>query len=136
MTEPSFPEHFDIAMHELYGRIVRECGERYHPTRFHGMLETYGGLETARRLLRDPNFFSYGFERLCELGRADLTMEAMILSLGYRSELFTPEELATATERLAIGKELSARRSAAAKSHRRSPPEPSSKPFRKKRPAS
>jgi len=54
----SLERRFDDAMHELYARIVRECGERYHPTVFHDMLERYGGLETARRLLSpDADFF-------------------------------------------------------------------------------
>ena len=134
MTDPSLAERFDAAMHELYGRIVRECDDRYHPTRFHGMLETYGGVETARRLLRDPNYFSYGFERLCELDRPDLTMEAMILSLSYRRKLFTAEELSAAAERLAIAKDLAARQ-AAAKPRRRSK-SGSGRGASKKRPAS
>jgi len=63
----SLEQRFDEAMHELYSRIVHECGRKYHPTIFHDMLESQGGLETAHRLLRsDADFFSYGFERLCE----------------------------------------------------------------------
>lgn len=92
---------FDLAMHELYSRIVRECGGRYHPTKFHDMLEQHGGVETAHRLLRpDADFFSYGFQRLCELKKSHLTMEAMILELDYANQLFTAEELRTAKERL------------------------------------
>lgn len=94
-------------MHDLYGRIVRECRGRYHPTQFFEMLERYGGLETAHRLLRpDADFFSYGFQRLGELKKLDLTMEAMILSLDYRNELFTSAELATAMQRLNAAREM------------------------------
>ena len=102
---------FDHAMHELYARIVRECGGRYHPTKFHDMLERYGGLETARRLLRsDADFFSYGFERLCELKKPQLTMEAMILGLDYAEALFTPAEMDTATDRIKAAERLYANR--------------------------
>ncbi len=48
----SLERRFDEAMHELYGRIVRECDGRYHPIVFHDMLERYGGLDAAHRLLR------------------------------------------------------------------------------------
>jgi hypothetical protein len=98
MTEP-LERRFDDAMYELYSRIVRECGGRYHPAIFHDMLERYGGLETAHRLLRpDADFFSYGFERLCELKKPHLRIEAMILGLDYADALFTPTERATAED--------------------------------------
>jgi hypothetical protein len=97
----SLDQRFDEAMHELYSSIVRACGGKYRPTIFHDMLESQGGLETAHRLLRpDADFFSYGFQRLCELKKADLTMEAMILRLDYADQLFTAAEIQTAGERL------------------------------------
>jgi hypothetical protein len=62
----------------------------YRPTIFHDILKTLGGLETAHRLLRpDADFFSYGFQRLCEMKKVDLTMEAMILDLDYADKLLT-----------------------------------------------
>jgi hypothetical protein len=71
------------------------------------MLETHGGLETAHRLLRpDADFFSYGFQRLCEMKKPDLTMEAMILDLDYADQLFTAAELQTAEERLKAAEQL------------------------------
>lgn len=98
---------FNLAIYDLYGRIVNACAGRYHPTLFFGMLEQYGGLATAHRLLKpDADFFSYGFQKLCELGRSDLTMEAMILGLEYRGQLFSAEELRTAQERLAAAQQL------------------------------
>jgi hypothetical protein len=81
---------------------VRTCGKRYHPTKFHEMFESLGGLETANRFLSpDADFFSYGFERLCEMGKSDLTMEALILDPDYAAKLFSKKELDTARERLA-----------------------------------
>ena len=100
---------FDVAMHDLYRRIVLECRGHYHPRDFYGMIEKHGGLTTAHILLRDPNFFTYGFNRLCELRRPDLTMEAMILALNYKEELFSEKELATARERLEAGRRMSLR---------------------------
>ena len=99
---PELPleRRFDHAMHELYSRIVREAGG-YNPTRFFGMMEQYGGLEAAHRLLKpDADFFSYGFEHLSKMGRSDLTMEALILTLDYKDQLFSSRELATAEQRL------------------------------------
>jgi hypothetical protein len=55
----SLERHFDEAMHELYGRIVRECGGRYHPTIFHDMIEKHGGLQTAHLLLKPDAYFTY-----------------------------------------------------------------------------
>ncbi len=93
-------------MHELYGRIVREAGG-YKPTVFFRMIEQYGGLEAARRLLRpDADFFSYGFDHLSQMRRSDLTMEALILSLDYKDQLFSSSELATAEERLQAARQL------------------------------
>jgi hypothetical protein len=103
---------FDQAMHDLYCRIVLECGGRYHPKIFHDMLESYGGVETAHRLLRpDAEFFSYGFQKLCELKKLHLTMEAMILALDYANCIFTAAELRTAEERLRAAKQMYAQSS-------------------------
>jgi hypothetical protein len=105
MTDRSFEQRFNEAMHELYSRIVRESG--YNPTMFWAMIERYGGLETAHRLLKaDADFFSYGFEKLCQMRRHDLTMETLILSLDYKEYLFTADELATAEERLKAARQL------------------------------
>ena len=106
MPHSSLESRFDDAMHELYGRIVREA-KGYTPSVFFRMIEEYGGLEAARRLLRpDADFFSYGFDHLSQMGRSDLTMEALILSLDYKDQLFTPRELTTAEERLQAAQQL------------------------------
>ena len=88
----SLEQRFDVAMHELYGRIVRESGGRYHPTVFHDMLERYGGLDTAHRLLRpDADFFSYGFQRLCELEKPHLTIEALTRAIHRNRKKWRPQ---------------------------------------------
>src|SRR5260221_8486327 len=105
MPELSLESRFEDSMHELYARIVREG--QYTPTVFFRMIHESGGLEAAHRLLKpDANFFSYGFEHLCKMRRNDLTMEALILSLDYRFQLFTAKELATAEERLTAARQL------------------------------
>jgi hypothetical protein len=59
------------------------------------------------RLLKpDADFFSYGFEHLCQMRHDDLTIEAFILSLGYRDQLFSAREIAIAIERLAAARQL------------------------------
>lgn len=71
-------------------------GANYNPTRFLQMLNQYGGVETAKRLIKknkDSGRISDGFIKLSyELNRQDLTMEYVILKPEY-SELFTPEEI-------------------------------------------
>jgi hypothetical protein len=39
---------------------------------------------------------------MCKMRRDDLTMEALILSISCRDQIFSPREIATATERLAV----------------------------------
>jgi hypothetical protein len=105
-TDDLSPERrFNEAMHELYGKIVRESG--YTPTVFFRMIVQHGGLEAAHRLLKpDADFFSYGFEHLCKIRRDDLTMEALIVSLDYRDQILSTREIATANERLAAARQL------------------------------
>src|SRR5260221_13890114 len=105
MPELSLESRFEDAMHELYARIVREG--QYPPTVFFRMIHESGGLETAHRLLKpDANFFSYGFEQLCQMGRPDLTMEHFIRSLDYKDQLFSARELTTAEDRLNAARQL------------------------------
>ena len=105
MADVSLEGRFNDAMHELYSRIVREAA--YTPTIFFRMIEQHGGLGAAHRLLKpDADFFSYGFEHLCKIRRDDLTMEALILSLDYRDQLFTAKDLEIAEERLKAARQL------------------------------
>lgn len=70
----------------------------YYPIRFLDMVHRKGGLATAKQLLRTEHV-SYGFLRLKELDRLDLTLEALVLQEQW-SELFTDGELAIARRRL------------------------------------
>jgi hypothetical protein len=50
----------------------------YNATYFLRMVSEHGGLETARRLLAAPSP-AEGFSRLYEIGRVDLSVEALVL---------------------------------------------------------
>ena len=85
--------------HEEMLRIYDACVEiGYRPTIFLRMVREHGGVETAHRLIAGE-VQQYGFERLWEAGRLDLSVEALVLRGPWRS-LFRPEELAEAQRRL------------------------------------
>jgi hypothetical protein len=88
-------KEFHHAMVSIYERARHECG--YNATRFLQMVNSRGGLQAARLLLHGP--LTDGFAALWELGRLDITMEALILQATW-SQLFTDEELEIARRRL------------------------------------
>lgn len=96
VDESGMEAQFDRRMWKIYEDAKAEL--RYNATRFLEMLSTRGGLDTAHMLLRSPGV-SEGFTELWSRGRSDLTVEALVLESPFDA-LFTPEELATARERL------------------------------------
>ncbi|MCI0701193.1 MAG: hypothetical protein L0241_08950 [Planctomycetia bacterium] len=78
-------------------REATACG--YVPRIFERMLREHGGVQTAKQLIASGDI-QYGFERLAELGRLDITLEQVMLCPEY-APLFTPEELEAARWRLA-----------------------------------
>jgi len=88
------PKAFERAMIEIYEE-AKSFG--YIPSIFRKMIADYGGVETARRLIRKP--VTSGFEKLWENQRLDLSVEALIVRPEWRG-LFTDEELALARKRL------------------------------------
>jgi len=88
---------FDVAMYGLYQRALSEA--RYKATRFHEMLYTLRGVETARALLHSSKV-SEGYTALWERGRLDLTVEALIHNNAVWHPLFTAEELVICRKRL------------------------------------
>jgi hypothetical protein len=88
---------FDRAMLDLYRRSLAEEG--YQATVYLRMLGEYGGLETARRLLRPAGAYAAGLTTLWELRRPDLTVEALVRRPRWAG-LFTEAELAEAERRL------------------------------------
>ena len=87
---------FEEAMRNTYAKASR-LG--YRPTYFLGMVEDLGGVGTAKRLLR-TSVAQPGLARLWELGRLDISAEALVLNEQWH-ELFTDAERQEARERLA-----------------------------------
>jgi len=103
---PAPPPRVEAPTQDRLERELRELARRsitdfrYRPQYFIDMLDDRGGLATARTLLAGRP--SDGFAKLWELGALELTVEALVLSEPWRSsDLFTPQELATARRRLA-----------------------------------
>jgi hypothetical protein len=72
--------------------------KNYTPTYFMRMLERYGGVETAKRLLADHTPQS-GLSTLWELDLLPQSLEAVVIQDRYRS-LFKPDEISEARRRL------------------------------------
>ncbi|GAA6190904.1 hypothetical protein [Phaeobacter sp. NW0010-22] len=88
---------FDQAMFNIYQRAKNEVG--YTATVFLGMISDRGGLPTAKALINSAKP-SDGYTALYELGRLDLTVEAMVLETPEWHDLFTEDELKRARRRL------------------------------------
>ena len=89
-------QDFDRAMMGVYRSAKAECG--YNARLFLRMLHEHGGLGTAKRLLA-VDHSQYGFEKLWECGRLDLTVECLVLGPKYR-DLFDAADLDRARKRL------------------------------------
>lgn len=87
---------FHQAMIDVYINAKRECN--YNATYFLRMVNEYGGLQAARRLLASDKI-TYGFTALWECGRLDLSMEANVLKPEF-APLFTDVEREIARTRL------------------------------------
>ncbi|EJB8515019.1 TPA: hypothetical protein NL046_006090 [Pseudomonas aeruginosa] len=80
---------------------IQECRKLgYSPTEFERMLNTWGGLAAAKRLLvPSTKEGQTGFQRVMKLNRRELTVEYAVLLDRFR-DLFSPEELKLAQWRL------------------------------------
>jgi hypothetical protein len=79
--------------------LLDECRQRgYIPTYFMLMLQQYGGVETAHRLLAGQEI-QYGLMRLWELRLLRDSEDAFVIQPKYQS-LFTKAEIAEARRRL------------------------------------
>ena len=97
MTENFLENEFDQAMMEIYVRAKSETG--YNASIFLKMLYRNRGLETASRLIHSPKESS-GYTKLWQMGRLDLTVEALIVKEPKWHELFTNDEIAICSRRL------------------------------------
>ena len=94
---------FHDAMMNIYRRAKSEVD--YNATRFLRMVGEQGGHQAALTLLHSPDV-SEGYTALWELGRLDLTVEALILQPEWQ-ELFTDEDRARALTEKSFGDQAS-----------------------------
>ena len=87
---------FHEEMLGIYEKAKKECG--YNATRFFQKVREVGGVAAAKQWLSSDTP-QEGLFKLWELGRLDLSMEALVLRKQFRG-LFTEEELARARKRL------------------------------------
>ena len=89
-------DEFKSAMLNIYKRAEAECS--YRPTLLLQMIDTNVAVGAAKRLLHAAHL-SDGFNKLWELGRLDLTVEALVLNPKWQ-ELFSADEKRIAHNRL------------------------------------
>jgi hypothetical protein len=86
-----------VALEHAVDTAVDECKAfGYNSVRFRKMRAQYGTVETIRRLLAKPDV-SDGFVKLMEIGRLDLSVEAIALRFP---DFFSEAELALCRDRL------------------------------------
>ncbi|HNX13844.1 MAG TPA: hypothetical protein PK854_12540 [Oscillospiraceae bacterium] len=93
------PGELEKRFHHDMEQICAEARKlKYTPAYFAAMLNTHGGVMTAKKLIHtaDP---SYGFTKLFELKRLDLSVEAHVIKPEYEP-LFTDEEREICRSRL------------------------------------
>ena len=93
-------EKLEKKLEQEYRRVSHLFHREYgiYPSRFLQMLQEHGAIQTTIRLVMDP-IYNEGFTKLWELGRLDLSVEAIILQEPYRN-LFSDEVLNKAKEKL------------------------------------
>lgn len=84
--------------HAMIGVYENAKGHDYFATYFKGMVDRYGGLSAARRLLAKPGI-QEGLMKLWELGCLDQSMEALVIQERFQP-LFAKDEIAEANRRL------------------------------------
>lgn len=77
------PSEDDLFTKFLMQKALEAYAIGYRPTHFRNMLSANGGVSTVRQLLAKGKP-SEGFTRLWELGRLDLTVEALIVETKWR----------------------------------------------------
>jgi hypothetical protein len=87
----------------LRDSIQESVAMSYNPTRFTEMLNTLGGLETARRLVASGDLQD-GILRIVAMGHAELAMESIMLEPRFAT-LFTQGQLDAARWRLEQARE-------------------------------
>ena len=92
----STEREFSDALHSIFKKA---SAIGYKPTAFLAMLGSHGAIETARRLVNAPQP-SEGYTKLWEMGRLDLSVEAVIHDNPDFHSLFSETELERCSKRL------------------------------------
>lgn len=90
-------KQFEAELINSCEKATKEC-KAYRATRFLQTIEKFGGVKTAKEILRKGRT-SDDFEKLQEAGLLKYTMEALIISSKYAS-LFTDDEVNSCYELL------------------------------------
>jgi hypothetical protein len=103
MSEVASPTPSDQSDAELLRRFRRAVNETYETLSHMGFgdregLDEYGAVAMTHRHLKSK-FASASFTRLWEMGRLELSIEAIVLRGDFR-QLFSDDELRVARERL------------------------------------
>jgi len=93
----SLNDLFTAEMREIHERAKVKC-QGYRGTRFEQMIQRYGGVDTAKRLLAGKEIKD-GFTDLLLCRCPELTAEALVLKPEYET-LFSPAERQEAARRL------------------------------------
>ncbi len=92
-------ENNNDLMVEFEKRIAKSINDSekigYYPTKFKQMVSNKGALETVKQLIVSPDF-QYGFEKLKELKRLDLSIEYIVANESKYAPLFTEDEIEAA----------------------------------------
>ena len=84
--------------HSMIGVYENAKDYEYFATYFKRMLDEYGGVETAKRLLAKQEIQA-GLMKLWEMNLLDQSMEALVIQ-GRFKPLFTDDEISEARRRL------------------------------------
>ena len=91
------PQNLEEQFHKRMLSLCQEAARVVNfPTILSRRIQKHGGVEAARRTVQD---MTPTFEKLWEAKRLDLTVEAVVLDPQW-AELFAPEDLAIARQRL------------------------------------
>jgi len=104
MSEAASPKPDDPDNQETLRKLRRAVNDTYEVLAKMGFgdregLDEYGAVAMTHRHLKSK-FATAGFTRLWEMGRLELSIEAIVLQPEFQS-LYSDEELAVARERLA-----------------------------------
>ena len=91
--------NLEVQFHHAMIGIYEKAKEfQYYATYFKRMVDQYGGLNAAKRLLATRDVQD-GFMRLWEWDQLDISMEAWVIQERFRP-LFAEDEIAKALRRL------------------------------------